>query len=515
MQIFRRCFSASRNFQNAGPSLREVYTKLFRQPCFDSIRDKIPSLNDTPDPYIVSQKLGEIINSSHITPSQAALISNKLIQELSQFDYSVASTQCKNLTRIGHNLTVESIRELIKHNPGRVHSSWELYIRYLKAFKILPDEILIETLKKVAFFDTADRADGKKTLEVGELVQALHLMDKIESKVLIPKEIVTILLVNAIQLKSPELLNEVLRYEPSLSIIEEHVNELTLSGLYSVYKAYPIDVIGNNKNTLYKIFEALGENETIELTREEIERNEKFLEEVQRIRNLVTWDIHFKTSNELPPTKEDFGTVLEYLGENNLYKDDLRLSQLILRTVGVFKGDIKSELELFNIISPSFKRNEKDYLQFETFLSLAYQAFKNSNKTSLEFAEAFLTEVTTSEVQIDMLRTMIISNAKFNVDTSLNLYNEAIPKLSKKKDPESQIAPSDLVTEAIIMAFLYKKDLNFARVIFDGAVGEKVLTGVTAVKRIKKLLSEYGDALEKNELDNFMELHILRYLQNI
>lgn len=82
---------------------------------------------------------------------------------------------------------------------------------------------------------------------------------------------------------------------------------------------------------------------------------------------------------------------------------------------------------------------------------------------------------------------LVVANARTNIDLSLKIYNSNIPKAKRDKDASTDIAESDVLTESLILAFLSKDDADFARVIFDGALGEKVISGPTAAKRIKKL----------------------------
>ena len=104
---------------------------------------------------------------------------------------------------------------------------------------------------------------------------------------------------------------------------------------------------------------------------------------------------------------------------------------------------------------------------------------------------------------------------RFDVAKSLDLYNSKIQTLSREKDDVTGMAPSDLVTQSLILAYLSKQDIDFARVIFDGAVGERVITGLPSVTEIKKLMAKYGDAVENGDVKEIVDEEILALLKTI
>lgn len=77
------------------------------------------------------------------------------------------------------------------------------------------------------------------------------------------------------------------------------------------------------------------------------------------------------------------------------------------------------------------------------------------------------------------------------------------------------LAESDVLTESLILAFLSRDDADFARVIFDGALGEKLISGPTAAKKIKNLLAQYGEALETKTSKQVMQTKIEHYMESI
>lgn len=126
---------------------------------------------------------------------------------------------------------------------------------------------------------------------------------------------------------------------------------------------------------------------------------------------------------------------------------------------------------------------------FEAFLTLCCQGYKSSNEKMLQYAEAFIKEDFDSKLESKIQSVLIVANAKANIDLSLKIYNSNISTAKREKDKYTDLAESDVLTESLILAFLSRDDADFARVIFDGALGEKLISGPTAAKKNKKSLS--------------------------
>lgn len=101
----------------------------------------------------------------------------------------------------------------------------------------------------------------------------------------------------------------------------------------------------------------------------------------------------------------------------------------------------------------------------------------------LQYAEAFIKEDFDSKLESKIQSVLIVANAKANIDLSLKIYNSNISAAKREKDKYTDLAESDVLTESLILAFLSRDDADFARVIFDGALGEKLISGPTAAKK--------------------------------
>lgn len=515
--VIGRAFSTSlRQLQKRGPAIAEVYVNLFAHPCFDPIRKHIPTTFEDMDPYTVSRKIGESVKAStSLSKEQSALIHNKLIEDLSQYDYGIASIHSRKLRNIEQSITRAALLSMLKNNPGRVSSSWELFVEHMGIYDELPDEVLVTVLNKVVYFDPADIKDGKKSLNLSDVVHAVLLLNKIQTSKIVASDIINKLVSSCIELKATFLLPYIFEYKPSIDLFMEKLDELTPYQLYLVGDIFPFENICAYKQLLYKLVDTLGKNEKILISEEEEVTNKDIAECLALIKKQLptSWDISVNSMKSID-TFETFGELLDEIAAVEVYKSDLELAKQILRIIGVFKNDTKSFMELYHICVSAHPGKEEE-LFFEAFLSLTYQGYKTANETALQFAEAYIPETTDEVLKAKILCVQILANAKFNADESLRIYNDNIHLLSKTKDEKSNLSPVDVVTESLIIAYLANRDLEFARVIFEGATRGKLLSGATATKNIKNTLAMYGDAVENGDVDVLMEDTVKSYLQNI
>ncbi|CCK73034.1 Mrx12p KNAG_0M01810 [Huiozyma naganishii CBS 8797] len=516
MLTFKRSFSKCLKLsEQLKPSLHKAYQELFQQKCFDPIRDQLPEDLKDLDPYEVSSKIGESLSQRPKTSfKQQGFIHNAMIEQLAGHDYSIATIHSKKLQEINEPLTSKALLEVIKNNPGRVNSSWELFVTYSKIFGTLSQDILLEVLNKVVYFDSAEINDGKKALDIYDITHAIYLLDHISDRNLIKRGLIDKLTKDTIDLDASYILPALLNFDPSFDLFLEKLDKLTPYQLYLIYPYVPKDLLKTNKELLYAMLSNIGENKIIDFTDEETAAFHSIVEQFESVKLKLSdnsWNPESTLNMKPVSTESEFDDLLDFISKEDLHKSDIGLAKKVLRSIGMFRNDTKLFMELYRILLSSHCGKEEDIF-FEVFLAMAYQSFKTADKASWEFAEAFVPETASDATRAKILTVQILALSKFDIDESLKIYNANIQQLSKEKNNKTETSPSDNLTEALILGYLANKDLDFARVILEGATGSKTLSGLTAVKSIKQALSDYGEAAENGEIDTLMNEKILRYL---
>lgn len=506
----RRLYSATSHSNR-----NKIIKTLLTHRSFDPIRRHLPTDITTTDPYSLSQNVIKSLNTLGLPKEDAAIIHNIMIENLSNLDYSIATIHSKNLHELDLKPSISAIKQIIKNNPGRVESSWELFTKYKTSVENIPDELIEVVLEKIINFDNAEKIDGKKNLTFQDLARCLYLIDHLSSSHVLSSKLVESILTYTIDNGIPNVFAFLLKHKIPLKFFDKYIDEMTPCQIFELYSFYPIDDVVADLPILHKCVAILGKNETIPLTEEEKETTKKLEEEV----DIVKLQCHDNWNLDIPKeeahkTEDAFKNLFVEIQKRKLDIKDFGLALTLLRVTGVFKGDISLFFELYHEYLLKFERSE-DSLMFEAFLTLCCQGYKSDNSKMLQYAEAFIKDGTGAELQSKTLSVLIVANAKTNIDLSLEIYNSNIAKAQREKNDSTDLSDSDILTESLILAFLSKDDPDFARVIFDGALGEKVISGPTAAKKIKKLFAQYGEAVEAKESIQVMQSRIECYMENI
>lgn len=494
---------------------KNIIKKLLRHPSFDPIRHHLPEDITTIDPYSLSQNVIESLNKLEVPKKDAAMVHNMMIENLSDLDYGVATIHSNNLRDLDLKPSLPAIKQIIRNNPGRVQSSWELFTQYKASMENVPDELMEVVLEKIIKFDKAEKVDGKKSLTYQDLVRCLYLINHFSSNYNLPSELVEPILIYIVDNGIPNVLGSVLKYKIPLSFFDKYVSEMTQYQICELYDFYSLDNIVADPLVLHKCLTVLGENEKIQQTEEEKEIISKLEEEIDIVKSQChdNWSLEFPNWS-VRKTATSFEKLFLEIQKRNIDKKDFELAHKLLRLIGAFKGKVSLFFKLYDEYLLKFKNNEDD-LMFEAFLTLCCQGYKSSNEKMLQYAEAFIKEDFDSKLESKIQSVLIVANAKANIDLSLKIYNSNISTAKREKDKYTDLAESDVLTESLILAFLSRDDADFARVIFDGALGEKLISGPTAAKKIKNLLAQYGEALETKTSKQVMQTKIEHYMESI
>lgn len=513
MSINRRFLSQSlRILHSKRPNLSEVYVDLFEQQCFKSLRSQLPQHLDDLEPHQLSQSLNEIISKSGMSKKEASLIHNSLIQKLSKFEYGISTLHSKELQKIGESPNYNSIKEIIRNNPGRVLDSWELLFKYAPK---LSDELLATALESIVSLNAVDKSE-KRDFSTLAAAQCIILLDNISQKEVVKPELIEKLLIYALDNDLSYVLPSILSFGlSSLKVFESRYENVTPLQIFLLNKFCPFDLLKQSKSLLYKTIDILGRKATIEGNENELLHAEILIQDVSRLKLGIpsSWRVPDVVARPQDSSMA-FLKLFDQIHTDKQDRNDFTVAQKLMRIFGTYRDNTKISLELYHSYLTSYPGFSHE-LMFETCLALAFQSYRTSNQTLLRYSEAFIPPDAHPSMLANIYCALILANSKFTVDESLEIYNNCIDQFSNENDPKTSISPQGMITESLILAYLSKAEIQFARVVFEGAVREGVIKGPTAIRRVKKLLSLYGDAIEKDELLNNMEQKVLSTLQTM
>lgn len=146
--------------------------------------------------------------------------------------------------------------------------------------------------------------------------------------------------------------------------------------------------------------------------------------------------------------------------------------------------------------------------------AISYQAIKQDKEIFKTMAETMIPP----DLTIQLLQILITLKSYFNPNEGLALYNDYIGAVSAVvKDGSSQ---KGLLTQSIILGFLMNNDREFASLLFDKAIENRIITDQLEIATIKKSLKMYSDCFVEDEnwdagAREKMKDEILSYIESI
>ncbi|QEU60717.1 hypothetical protein KDRO_D04110 [Kluyveromyces lactis] len=505
-------------------SSARVFERLIKKPWSESL-ERVLTLESVPEsfknneglyslePYELSATFKNILKEGELTPNQRIQVHNKLIEELTKFDFAVAAIHLKELEQISGPLSVPAFIQVLENNPGRVKSSWEYFEENFDTVK-LSDDALITVLNRLVNLDPIDIRDGKKVMTVTDVARTIHVINLIKDKSKVSHEVWNKLIENIILSNTSVVLPKVFEIIPLQLDIPETSEELTHLQLYNLIHLKTLrNLFETEQNTFIRLFSLVGTHDSVPITEKEAQAYESFVKDFNAIGENLGLESSDSVASKIG-TGSTFEEMLSFIKEAEIDKKQLSFAKMLLRYLGMHKGDTKRALEFYHeylMAHPS----HADELMYELFLSFAYQSFVHSNDKFLQVAESLIPPDSCDKHKLNVLRCLILVNSKFNVDRSLDIFNKNIQSISKEKSPITNTSDAALLCEDLVLAFLRNKDRDFAHVIFEGAAREKIIDGPTAVKRVKNILTLYGESIEEKNCTEIMDKEIERVLKSL
>ncbi|KAL3235154.1 hypothetical protein RNJ44_02942 [Nakaseomyces bracarensis] len=513
--VFRRCLSSSSRRLNA---VSDLYAKLLTKPHFSALGGDIPKTANEESLYSVVQTIIKSLNQSTLPNEEKAKIHNDIIESMVHKNYGISNLHLNELKKMNERVAPESLIALIRSNPGRVDSSWDLFLRHTDLTNIPKDATIIAMVKKIIQMDDAMVKDGKTGLEIGEIVQIISLLNVLKDKSLVGEEIILPLFNEILSKNLTSLIPIILEFQiPSETLLDKIVESTDKQFLNIIHKI-PLNHIISNDLLLFRSLDYLNPTKRIENTEDEGKSQQILLEELEKVKQVPFLKSVTLATEEIDEAKKNdlFYQIISEIQKQKLDENDFDLALKLIRTFGMEIGDIKTALDLYhNYLTKFVSHSER--LMFEVFLTLSYQAFKTGTSQLQQYSEAFIPASidTNDKIYSNILRATILTKSRFDVEDALALYNSKNQQLNKDACESTSMSQFDEVTEALILAFLYNNDVDFARVILEGAMGQKLFSGSTATKAIKSHLALYGEAVEQGTQKEVMENRILNYMKHL
>lgn len=372
-------------------------------------------------------------------------------------------------------ISPEVLLRLIQINPGRVHSSIELFEKYEQNLSTVQQEIidlLINKLLKGESYEINESEQFKPSEE--NLSKLVNLLTKYPIN----------------DFEKVDLLNQIEDERLLSSLLSEKV--LTTSNLVAFLEQNQIKNVESSSKLLVlkQIFSTAPE-----------------LLSIGQIQDIL---IASRANNDKQLNNDVSSYILQQ--KLDIPADALSIRIELIEQYGIYNDDLDQANKLYHKYQ-SHSKYGIDLIQYQLFKSYIYQSV---NKDSQEYQMIANTLVNPNGLNVKSLQCLIISN--YNNDQGLDTFNDYIGQASKEVDAKTQRSSSGKLTEAVIISTLLDNDRNFADIILHQGTEHGALSE-SEVGIIKKHFKAYGnsftDSDEWSEAKPRFKQHVLSFIKNL
>lgn len=282
--------------------------------------------------------------------------------------------------------------------------------------------------------------------------------------------------------------------------------------MYQMFHNRGLELFKDDPSLFLRAFKVLGKNREVHLSPEEKEVEEKINKTITdasdncKVPQVFTSPLAISTETAFQRYLDIFKN--SYAGEEGL----IDISRFAIRSNAIYRNDFAKALEMLNVSMEADSRHREE-LRYEMFLAFIYRSIEKSDEQLLKSALTYSPQGASGALSLSVSRALICAFSKFDMEKGLELFNATIQKVDKKEPEDGSLSESALLTKTLILAYLTRRDRDFAHVILDGAARENIFPTPTAMKQVKKLFAAYGDILDQENSDEKLEEMLLNHIK--
>lgn len=410
-------------------------------------------------------------------------VANEVLRHGLPQDFSLYFT----LSNLGksHQWNDLALLSLIESNPGRVASLLELAKKHSNG--PISRAVSQAVLKKLLYGEKVELRDGEFELNEENIRKAIGILNEL-----------------AVVDTNEEYLTTIFDFliangaAPSLGLLE-------LEGLAEWLSHQKLALI-SEKAAFLQVAKVVFDSDPLLLSKEALAKVLAYTAEV------LTFEHDLKASKvlanlgfskaQLDESAEQllqFGEkALAYIEHEELDCDKRDPESLLLRmqlitTYGINHNNIQIALEKFH----KYQTHEKfgiELVQSKLVQAFCYQSFKHFDETSYRIAE---TLIVPDELPVSTICQLILASSQFDGERSLKIFNDYIGQVSRNLNPNTNRSPAGKLTQAMMIASIYENDREFAQLLFEKAVANKMVCE-EEIPALKKVFKVYGEAFEED-----------------
>ncbi|EMG46966.1 D-xylulokinase [Candida maltosa Xu316] len=387
-----------------------------------------------------------------------------------------------------HTIGDQLLHRLMDINPGRVHSTLDLYKLHRNE---ISDFMVPNVMEKVLKEILKEERDEETSVSFEKVIDIAREFKHLEFT-----EILTQVFFEAIELEDYKSISEIARenWLDNVEILGKLTKDLSTTPRKFAYL-----------NVFDQVFQKTPET----------------LTHSQVTSALVLLNFRNKDLHQIPPKPFSFPELTDKIVTyvEKVQMDEIPEAISLRRVI----------LEVFTIV---YKNHEAALYKYSYYLEncgpgvqaitssllkgLIYEAIRYDNKRFDKIAS----EMQPEKHDINTIRMMMLLKSNFEINDALSMYFKYVDKTRDHKDPGTGRSTHALATEAMVLGLLLDEDREFAFIILEKAMERGVVTDKVEISHIKKILKRYSDFYIEGELwedDNELRMKdvALEYLMNI
>ncbi|QPG75657.1 hypothetical protein FOA43_003014 [Brettanomyces nanus] len=502
--IFQHRFNSQSSYKSIEETLEKLPNLKKSESYFKVINDQLKRINalehqkqkeEGDKLYDLSRNLiSAMKENEQLDQDRELLLLSEIIEKFARYSFASASIAFKRLNEIDSEFSLkpESIGELIKYNPGRVKSSWELFNELVKN---KPSDFLGSiVLEKLIHGDQIDIKEGATQINLDKAIKIYRILHNLEDRSLIREESKKKLAEDLISLNVAKALIPLgLSAEAVESIISSKKDTLKNSDYFYLYLSTR-DCCTDNHLPSKLLLELFLPISKLQLADDEaFGKDSSNLQQLQKLAPLEV-----KVQLTAAEITEQFRDLIQ---EKGLDKP-IRVKLDLIKSAGFHSKDLKKAIQYFEEFQTKVPATAPgtDYLKCITSLVFVYSAIDKNKDEFLNLAEALVPQ--SPKPMANNLASFVLHHSWFgDSEKAVAIYNKSLDLYMRPKEETTNAKARGMLVQSLIIGALLGDQIGLARLIKLKSVENKLLEDEYDT-RINQVLKNYGDLKERIKSDD-------------
>ncbi|GMG39126.1 unnamed protein product [Ambrosiozyma monospora] len=523
---FTRAYSTQSNdslstiLSGLNPTIEESYKDVIKSHHHNITANGQPQENATDQLLDLTSSLIKTLQQQEtdvLNVAAQAEILNLLLIKYTKFNYAVATLTIRQLEKLGHKPSLEALTEMIKYNPGRVSSSWELYHDLSKGLSEGDDakQLHLTVLNKLIYGDSIEVRDGREKIDLDRAVRIFQVCRTLQENSKsgehsafndLSEESIKKLVDDFLDLELTKVIGALglpLNGKLVVEVLSEREEAAAMSEKMPLKNSdylHLLNALVSNAGEEAHAFDELlisCLSPVAKLQTGNLKNSDNFDTFVSQLPK----SFELLSTKSVSPSPVDLtAKIMKRIEELKLDTDSQALRLSMLKAAGFYSLNLEKTIELFQRYQLEVPQDSAalNAIQSTASLIFAYHAILN-NPSLIDFAQVLIPQ-SPFPPAANMASVVLYHAWSGDEDKALDTYNKSLDIYMEPKDDSANEKSRGVLVESLIMGALVSGDLELAQFVKTKVKENKLINDLYEV-RLGEILKSYGDLVESSEGD--------------